>query len=334
MPPPACSHARRYPRAPLLILLALALAAGAAGAASAQPAPGVTALSRDDALRSGMAVGIIRRPDLHPELVEVRVPGDRPHARLLAVAPGGASAAVADRLDLGRATLTLADADGSQLRIPMRGLLGAAFAPDASWLAVVDGRGALWRVAVSSGAAEHLADGPFLGPITFDAGGSLILASVSSVEAPFISRLVRVDPADGSWTGLSSDGLVYSSSLLADGTLAVVVHEPGTTVVRRLAVGAGKHLADLGAGAIHVAISADGSRIAWERHGEGVFLLDRADGGARRIGSGSHPRFSPDGEALLVHDGEGTVLLAADGAQIARLGGPAAFVRCDGECGS
>lgn len=314
--------------------LVLAFAASAAGIASAEPPRGVTALDASEASRSGLAIALVRHPDLDPLLVEMRIDG-RGRGQLLAVAPDATTLAVADRIDLVSATLSLARADGSQLRIAMPGLLAAAFAPDASWLAVIDGAGSLWRVGAGTGAATRLAGGPFLGPVTIDPGGGVMLAAVASVEAPFISRLVRFDPADGSVSMLSDDQLVYGSTLLADGSIAVVAHEPGGTIVSQLTTGGARRVADLGPGAINVAVSPDGTQVAWERNADGVYLLEpKRGGGARRIGSGARPRFAPDGRSLLVQDGEGTVLLGLDGSPLARFSGSAEFASCIGGCES
>ena len=317
-----------------LLPLVIALGAGAAGIASAEPPSGVTTLNASEAARSGLAIVLVRHPELDSRLVEMRVDSTGSRGRLLAVAPDAGTLAVADRVDLASATLSLARADGSQLQIAMPGLLAAAFAPDASWLAVIDGSGSLWKVAAESGATSRLAGGPFLGPVTVEPGGTVLLASVASVDAPFISRLVRFDPADGSVAILSADQLVYGSTLLADGSIAVVAHQPGGTVVRQLTTLGERQLADLGPGAINVAISPDGSQIAWERHADGVYVFEPKKGGARRIASGARPRFAPDGKSLLVDDGEGTVLLALDGSPLARFSGAAEFAGCVGGCQS
>ena len=335
---PARRHPQGRPRTGLrrtlaLLPLAIALAASAAGIASAEPPRGVTTLDAAEAARSGLAIALVRHPELDPRLVEMHV-DVRGRGRLLAVAPDATTLAVADRIDLVSATLSVAHADGSQLRIAMPGLLAAAFAPDASWLAVVDGAGSLWRVSVGTGVATRLAGGPFLGPVTVEPSGTVMLASVASVEAPFISRLVRFDPADASVSMLSQDQLVYGSSLLADGSIAVVAHEPGRTIVRQLTTEGERRVADLGPGAINVAVSPDGAQIAWERHADGVYLYEPKKGGARRIGEGARPRFAPDGRSLLVDDGEGTVLLGLDGSRLARFSGSAEFASCIGGCQS
>lgn len=316
----------------LLVPLVVALVVIAAGVASAEPPAAVTALTAVDAARAGVAIGLVRHPELDPGLLEVRLEGDSSPGRVLAIAPDGAAVAVADRFDPVDATLSLAYQDGSQLRVAMPGLLAAAFAPDGSWLAVIDGAGSLWRVIAASGTATRLADGPFLGPVTIEPAGTVLLAAVSSVEAPVISRLVRLAPATGSLSRLSEDNLVYASSVLADGSIAVVAHEPGGTLVNRVTAAGSTRLADLGPGAIHVSVSPDGNRVAWERHGLGVYLLEATSGLARRVAAGSHPRFSTDGRALLVRDGEGAVLLGLDGSQLARFSGQAAFAGCGWGC--
>lgn len=320
------------PRAGLLASLVLALAVVAAGLASAEEVPSVTTLSALDAARSGQAIGLVRHPELDRGLIEVQLGAAGLSGRLLAVAPDGATVAVADRLDMVRATLSLAREDGSQLRVAMPGLLAAAFAPDGSWLAVIDGAGSLWRVVVATAAATRLAAGPFLGPLTIEGPGTVLLAAVSSVEAPIVSRLVRFDPAAGSLARLSEDELVYASNLMADGSIAVVAHEPAGTVVNLVTAAGTARLADLGPGAIHVSLSADGGRIAWERSGDGVYLLESPWGHARRISAGSRPRLAADGNRLLVLDGNGTVLLGLDGSLLARFSGRAAFTGCGWGC--
>jgi hypothetical protein len=319
-------------RAGILAPLVVALAVVAAGVASAEPLPAVAALTAVDAARSGLAIGLVRHPELAPGLIEVQPAAGAPPGRVLAVAPDGAMVAVADRIDLAKATLSLAREDGSQLRVPMPGLLAAAFAPDGSWLAVIDGAGSLWSVITASAAATRLADGPFLGPVTVEPAGTVLLAAVSSVEAPVISRLVRLDPAAGSLSTLSEDRLVYGSTVLADGSIAVVAHEPRGTVVNLVTTTGTTRLADLGPGAIHVSVSPDGGRVAWERTGDGVYLLDSAAGRARRIAAGSNPRLSADGRSLLVLDGDETLLLGLDGSRLAQFSGPAAFAGCGWEC--
>jgi hypothetical protein len=319
-------------RAGLLASVVVALAVVAAGLASAEQLPAVTTLSALDAARSGQAISLVRHPELDTGLIEVRLAAAPLSGRVLAVAPDGATVAVADRIDLVGATLSLGREDGSQLRVAMPGLLAAAFAPDGSWLAAIDGAGSLWRVIVATAAATRLADGPFLGPVTVEPAGTVLLAAVSSVEAPVVSRLVRFNPAAGSLARLSDDGLVYGSTLLADGSIAIVAHEPGGTVVNRLTAAGSDLLADLGPGAIHVSLSADGGRIAWERNGDGVYLLGSPGGHARRIAAGSRPRLAADGRSLLVLDGDGTVLLGLDGSLLARFSGHTAFTGCGWGC--
>jgi hypothetical protein len=328
---PARSHSRGLRRARLLLPISSLLAMITAGVASAEPPPGVQALTAVEAARSGSTIRLVPRPDLDPRLVEVRLANSWPTARLLAVAPTGTRVAVADRIDLVQATLTVAEQDGSQLRVGMPGLLAAAFSPDGEWLAVIDGAGSLWKVIAGTAAATRLAPGPFLGPLSVEPGGTVLLAAVSSVEAPFVSRLARFDPEAGSLAGVSDDKLVYGSTVLADGSIAVVAHEPHGTVVNLVTRDGRSRLAELGPGAVHVSVSLDGSHVAWEREG-GIYLRDIAAGSTWRVAAGSRPRLSRDGRSLLAGDGDATVLLGLDGSRLARFAGAVAFAGCESGC--
>jgi hypothetical protein len=335
---PALRYRRGRPRragalrASLLVLTAVVMLGLVAGVASAEAPSGVIALSPAEAVRSGARIGVTRHPELDASLIEVQLPIGAPDGRLLAVAPDGATVAVADRIDLAGATLSISRPDGAVLRLTMPGLLAAAFAPDGSWLAVLDGAGSLWRVATADGSAARVATGPFLGPVTVEGAGTVLLAAVASVDAPITSRLVRVDPANRSIATLSDDQLVYGASILADGSIAIVAHEPHGTIVSRVTASGRTSLADLGPGAIHVAVSLDGGRIAWERHGDGIYLLDAAAARPRRISAGARPRFAPDAGSLLIDQGGETVLIGLDGSRLGVFPGPAAFSSCAGGC--
>ena len=213
----------------------------------------------------------------------------------------------------------------SQLRIQLPGLLSAGFVAEGSWLAVIDGRGALWRVDAESGLSTPLSDGPFIGSPIVEADGSLLLLAVPSVQAPYRSELVRVDPETGVIAPLSSAELVYAVYPLSDGSLAIVAHEPGRTVVRQLVAGGEELVADLGPDAVNVAVAADGRHIAFERDGQGIFMVDAPGSAARQLGSGSRPCFAADATAILVRRGASSVVLALDGSVLASSDGEAAF---------
>ena len=149
-----------------LVLAALPFILGVAGRrASPRPScrPASRASAPADAERSGSTIRLPRPPVGGSTLVEVEPPSGG--MSLLAVSPDGDACALADQVGELSGSLTLADADGSQLRHPAaRAARRRPFAPDASWLAVVDGRGALWRVDAASGRSQlSLADGPFIG---------------------------------------------------------------------------------------------------------------------------------------------------------------------------
>ena len=323
----------------LLVLLVMPLVGGITiGNALAQPRWGAIALSAAQAQEQGSAVSIVRRPDLAPGLAEIRVQAWTRAAaasgagRLLAVAPGAAMAAVAGRIGPGPASLIVARADGTQRQVELPGLISASFAPDGSWLAAIDGAGSLWRIEANDGQATKLVDGPFLGSPLIEEAGSILALRVSSVEAPFVSRLARVGPDGSSMVVLTDDELVYGAQPLADGGLAVVVHQPsGTRVVRARSGSPPELIADLGQGAVHVAVAASGMAVAWERIGS-VYLRELPDGQPQRIASGGRPRFAPDGRSLLVEQPSQTALLDLQGRELATFATQATFDRCGMEC--
>ena len=321
---------RGDPRIAAFAAIPIVLAALAVGVASARPAPGVTRLSAADAERSGATIRLLQHAVGGSTLVEVEPPAAGPS--LLAVSPDGAAVALADRVGELSGSLTLADADGTQLRIQLPGLLAASYATDALWLAVIDGRGALWRVDAGSGRAELLEDGPFVGSPVVATDGSLILLAVPSVEAPYQSHLVELDPTTGVVAALSEADIVYAAFPLDDGDLAIVVHDPSGTQVERLTPGAAQVLVHLDPGAANVAVAADG-RIAYEHGDDGIFVLDAAGSTPHSVGIGSGPCFAPDGSSLLLRRGDQRFALTPDGSVLAVVDELAGFAGSVG-CGS
>lgn len=315
------------PRIVALVIVPVLATLVAAGLTSAEPPAGVTRLSAAEAERSGSMVNLRSRTVGAALLVEVEQPADG--RSLLAVADDGRAVALADRVGDASGVLTLAAANGAQLQIPFAGLLAASFVADGSWLAVVDGRGALWRVDAASGDADLLADGPFVGSPVIDDDGSLLVLAVPSVEAPYQSHLVRLTPASGIATPLSEAELVYAAYLLDTGDVAIVAHEVGGTTVRQLSGGGAGLLAELGMGAVNVAVAPNG-RIAFERDGEGIFLIDAPGSAPRSLGAGSRPCFDPDGSLLLVRRASHQVALSVDGSVQAVADGLAALAGSEG----
>jgi hypothetical protein len=309
------------------------------GTAIAQRPPPVASLASDEAADQGATISIVAHPDLAPGLAEVLVPaptGDAATAgtnRLLALAPSGDQAAVAQQVGPNPTTLVLARSDHSQLQVQLPGLIAAGFAPDGTWLAVVDGTGALWRVQADTGAATRLAYGPFIGRPTVEAAGTILTLRVSSVEAPFVSRLARV-AADGSpVTILTDDELVYGAQPLADGSLAFVAQQASSTQVWRLSGGLRQQLADLGQDAVNVAVAPAGDTVAWESGGQ-VYLRRLPAGRATPLASGERPQFAGDGRSLLVEQPGGSTLIGIDGDTIAAFASQAGFATCAEGCGS
>lgn len=332
-------------RHPLFITAALLAAAPLlfSSSVNADPPAPVQVLDPSVAREGGMTVGLQRREVGGELLVEVDLPavdGRRGRAtdqasRLLDVTAGGAMVAVTDEIDMLQATVTIRQADGTIVARELRGVIAARFSPDATSLYAIDGGGALWAIASATGEGGVIAEGPFSGPIALAPDGALLLRRVSSVEAPFQAQLQRFDPANGATTALTGDELVFSAHVLADGSLLYVAHERGDggTVIKRLTDDGAIVVADLGTAAIDVDISVDGGRTAFAVAGDGIYVADGFGAVARRIGSGERPRFSPDGNQLLVLDGATASVIGLDGTLRARLATPSsAWVSCDEEC--
>jgi hypothetical protein len=304
-------HSDVVPRTLALVAIPLLVGLLAIGVVSAELPATVSRLSAADAERAGATIRVARRPVGASTLVEVD-----PQATglaLLAISTDGTQAALADQVGESSGLLILAKEDGSQLRVRLPGLIGAGFAPDAAWLAVVDGRGALWRVESGSGRSELLAAGPFIGSPAVAEDGSLLVLAVSSVEAPYRSMLVRLTPATGVGAPVGDEVLVYGAFPLEGGAIAIVAHERGSTVIRRLADNQDRLLADLGSGATNAAVAPDGRRVAFEQDGAGVFLMDSPGSAPQPVGPGSRPCFGQDGSSLLIRRTSESVVLGADG---------------------
>jgi len=163
-----------------------------------------------------------------------------------------------------------------------------------------------------------------------EAGESVLALRVPSVEAPYRSELVRV-MSDGAAMPMTTEALIYGAQPMADGSLAAIAHRPTGTVVLRLAGGKVTVLADLGADAVNVAVDRSAAAVAWEQAGN-VYLRQLPAGRALRIAAGTHPRFSADGQALLVELPTGTQLVEPDGELIATFSTQLDFAGCGEDC--
>ena len=343
---------RRPPRsraAALILVLVGLLSISGARFASAGPAPHGQQLTPADVVASGASIAARVRSEQGGKVVELVLPAAPPNPalpageqarrtalRLLATGPDG-STAIADAVGDPGAGLTIAHADGSQARTGVAGVSGAAFDPRGRWLAVTDLGGRLWRVEADSGRATRLADGPYIGAASFLPDGSLALVAGSSAGAPYESRLVRLNPETGSEASIyAGNGFVFSARPLADGSLAAVIHPFGEGVsVIRIDANGPRLLTELAPDAIDVSVSADGSRIAYARAGDGIYLAGGEAGAGRRLGTGDLPRIADDGSSILALRDGTAVLLLADGAERARFGSPiVAWLRCGEGCRS
>jgi hypothetical protein len=332
---PARRRSIRARSAVVLVLVSLGPLL-ASGPTLADPPPARIVLSAEEAQRSGRLISLLPHALGREQIVEVRVPDDT--LTLLGVSSDGRQAVLAERTDERHGTLVVSDLAGAQLRVSLPGVIAAGFAPDGGWLAVVDGSGALWRVNAVDGSPTILDHGPFLGDPLFLGPAALVMLEVSSVEAPYRSRPVRLELTTQGEVErrvrLSDDPLVYSAHALLAGGLALITHDAGRTWLRRVEALGSEAVYELGVGAIHAAVAPDGARVAYERYGEGVFLVDGPGSVPRWLGEGSRPRFSTDASSLLVTLAAGTRVLGMDGSVLAQFDGRAEFAACGWECGS
>jgi hypothetical protein len=323
----------RRPRASsIAVLIPLVATLLVHAASAADPPPAARSLDGSAARGAGLAVELVPRADVAAGVLEVRpAPGSSFGGVVLDAASDASAAALSDGRGLVAGGLLVARADGSQLRVALDGVLDATFTDDAARLAVVDGIGRLWLVDSATGAAQTLADGPFLAAPVTEPDGSVLALAVPSIEAPFRSRLVRVAP-DGTVGSVSEEELVYDVTRLADGSLAIVSHRPAGTVVHRLAQGVARLHAELGPDAVNVSLSRNGEVIAWESAGQA--FARRGASAVRALGAGSRPAVTADGTAVLLEREGASILVDLEGEVLATLAAASVVVGCDGECGS
>jgi hypothetical protein len=315
--------------AAILCLLVAAAAGMLATRVMADPPSGVTRFTAEEAARAGVALEVTAASVADEVILEIAIPAAE---RLLDVTPDASLIAVADEIGPAFSALSIRHADDSIVRVELPGLLDAAFAPDASWLAVLDGHGSLLQLDPATGRTEMLVEGPFTGPVRFTRDGSLLLRAVSSIHAPFVSELVMLDATSGERTTLSGDELVYAAFETDDGSIVYAAHERGEgTVVMRAGLGTRQRIAYLGPDAIEVDVSGSGA-IAFAVAGDGVYLIDPAGSVPRRIGPGGKPSFSPDGEELLVVDAGRSMVIGLDGSLLAQTGGHPVAWACEEGC--
>ena len=184
--------------------------------------------------------------------------------------------------------------------------VAAAVAPDESWIAAVDGSGALWRVPLDGGAPSAISSGSdglvFWLALDFMSDGRLLATQVGSSSVPLPSRVVIVDPMSAGIEVLSSEEMAYQPTPMDDGSVAYLTTElDGSTVVRRTARGRQMLAVPIGQTAA-VDLSRDGRHVVVERVGAVIELVSLPDGRSRALGTGSRPIFSPSGDAIGVVD--------------------------------
>jgi hypothetical protein len=283
----------------------------------AGPPPAVTFRDAISVRDAGQQIGLPVRALGRVQVVEPRTAVGDPVPTFTA-APDGATVAISPVAPGQSGPLVLAHADGSQVEVALPGVRGAAFSPDGTWLAVVDGAGALWRVDAASGAATILAEGPFGPDPSILADGDILVVRLSSLEAPFWANAELIDASSGSAASVDPGTvpeaqLVYAASPLIDGGVVLVRHRVGggVSILRATPGQSLTELADLEAAT--VAVSPDGDWLAWI-DGEAVRLAPtRSPNKPTELGPGSMARFAPDGSLVLVLGDQSAAVVDLDG---------------------
>lgn len=202
------------------------------------------------------------------------------------------------------AGLWVVGADGQNARsltdAPAAGF-GFAWAPDGSALAVraarMDGTRRLDAIEVLGldGTATPLTDWRATPPgLPRWAGTAHVVAlGEGGLDVLTTTETVRTVPAAPVALGVLDGGLAFAT--------------PATAEVRTLAP-----LGDVQL--LNVTPSPDGSRVAFEAYGGGLYVMDADGGNLIDLGAGSRPTWSPDGQwvAAMVTEDDGHAFTAAD----------------------
>jgi hypothetical protein len=228
--------------------------------------------------------------------------------RLLAVSPDGLTAAYASAW-VGPGSLSVVRAAGKTTTFELGAAAeiapgAAAFAPDSSWLAVVDGAGDLWRIDLGNDSATRLKTpeigGVFGRWLRFDGSDRLIVNIVRSTAVPLPTNVATLDLQTMSVDLLTNEGWAWGGWPQFDGSLVYVTILPeggplqlnsrakdGTVVVG----------ADIG---ITTWIDVNDSGFVAYANLDGEVLLRAPAGEIVSLGPGAIPRFAPDGAHIAL----------------------------------
>lgn len=178
------------------------------------------------------------------------------------------------------------------------GLMAPVWSPDGSKIAVTTDN--------YTGILVANADGSNFHAVTMDAGtgykmvwngNNTITARAKSVEGPMIMHQMRnYNVATGAATAIGSRQRTAAipAAQNASGIYAAMVSDPATAAAATpaLAQFAGKTI-------INPALAPDGSAIAFQVPGKGMWVINADGTGLRSLGNGSHPDWLPDSRTIV-----------------------------------
>ena len=264
--------------------------------------------------------------------------------RLLAVSPDGLSAVFTQDWDgSGPMSLVRAGGKATVLDLPKTdegGPGAAAFAPNGTWVAVVDGVGGLWRVDLKDDSMTRLAtsdqDLVFGVWLRFDGPDKLIINLVRSSTVPMPTFVASVDLTKLSVDLLTTEGWERGGWPQSDGSLlyATILPEGGALQINRMAEdGSVGKQAEVGI-ATWMDINASGYIAFTNVDGDAFLRTPRGE--VIALGAGATPRFSPDGQHLGITTNDPTTVVKSftlAGELEDEIQGPyAAWVTCEAGC--
>lgn len=316
------------------------LAAGDVAGGGPTPAPSESAAASAVPLESA---GALLAGPLALQPVPVPPGSIRDARRLLAVSPDGLSAVFTADWDAS-GPISLVGVGGKTTILDLAGSTNggpgaAAFAPDGTWLAVVDGAGSLWRVDLGTGAASKLTtpdNGLVFGVwLRFNGPDELIVNLVRSSTVPLPMFVASLDLNKMSVQFLTDDGWDWGGWPQSDGSLVYssVLPDGGALQLERLAAdGSVEAWANLG---VVQWLDVNSSGFAAFSTADGTVFLRTLGGELIDLGQGAVPRFSPDGLHVAIAIGGGTSVRSfdLDGALSDEVPGAyASWVTCNGAC--
>ncbi len=202
---------------------------------------------------------------------------------------------------LGCASMMAQPSSYSQPRMFIKayhGLMNPVWSPDGSKLAVTgDNFVGIW-VANADGELVQVSEAPGAGyQMSWSDASNITSTPYEMVDNRRMTRIENVNVATGAITQVAAASRNFKRSRAtgARSTMQVMLDEPmkATSMIASLAEYAGKWV-------LNPALSPDGSKIAFQIQGRGMFVCNADGTDLKSLGKGSHATWLPDSENIMV----------------------------------